>query len=147
MSSPNYSRTATTIRPPLRILDAAGEPVLGLSHDATGLTIEWRRVGGPATWTVAPQTASGWTETGAGFYDATLVVGDQAGETVAVRWTHGGRTSLPGFVSFTGETGDAQAIKTRTDKMPIVGEQQTVTATDLGGANPRQYLLTVAVPE
>lgn len=105
MSTPNYPRTATTIRPPLRILDATGEPVLGLAHDAPGLTIEWRRVGGPATWTTAPQTAAGWTETGDGFYDATIAVGDQAGETVAVRWTHEGRTSLPGFVSFTGFTG------------------------------------------
>lgn len=147
MSTPNYPRNSTAIRPPLRILDAAGEPVLGLAHDAPGLAIEWRRVGGPATWAPAPQTTETWQETGNGFYEPTLVVGDQAGETVAVRWTHGGRTSLPGFVSFTGETGDAQAIKTRTDKMPIVGEQQTVTTTDLGGGNPRQYLLTVAVPE
>lgn len=102
MSTPSYPRTATTIRPPLRILDASGQPVLGLAHDAPGLAIEWRRVGGPATWTPAPQTAAGWTETGDGFYDATIAVGDQAGETVAVRWTYGGVTSLPGFVSFTG---------------------------------------------
>lgn len=105
-SSPNYPRTTTTIRPPLRILNAAGEPVLGLAHDAPGLAIEWRRVGGPATWTTAPQTAAGWTEAGAGFYDATINVGDQADQTVAVRWTHNGVTSLPRLVSFTGFTGE-----------------------------------------
>ncbi len=99
----------------LYVTDASGAAATGLAHDASGLSVEYRK-DDESSWTALSLSAGTlgtygseeWVEEGNGAYQVGLpAAAKQAGGFTRVRWTYDGVTSVPETVWFNAPNIDA----------------------------------------